>query len=134
MNHIKKHAPSVVVGVSILIILYGCFIGIAPLFPKLDQPETLNTFLAVQANQYSILQIYLFGLSILLAVAAFWGYSSLKTEVEKKTQEVITERVEIALLTLGKIYFNKNMSKRSAGSEFDGKFEQLFNDPGEENE
>lgn len=57
-------------------------------FPPTD---SYVSFLAAQANHYSLIQLYLVIFSIGLAVIAFWGYTEIKRSAERAVSKAITE-------------------------------------------
>lgn len=67
---------------------------------SLSPNETFSAYIAMQANQFALLQIYLstFGIAvaavgILLAVAAIWGYKELKEIALAQAKNVIDKLV-----------------------------------------
>lgn len=69
-----------------------------------DHLGVSSVLLAAQASQFALLQIHLALLTIILAVAALWGYSNIKDDLEKKMQKRLDEIVpEMAMRTLEKM-------------------------------
>jgi hypothetical protein len=67
--------------------------------------DSIGAILAAQANQYSLLQIHLILLSIILAAAAIWGYAGIKSHVEetilKKIDSIVPQRANEVIEKLG---------------------------------
>ena len=89
--------------------------------------ESLNAFLAAQANQYAMLQTILVVFSIFIAILAFWGYHELKTIVESRTQQTLKDNVpdllyeyfdkEGGIEKLEQIYSQKKLNKATKKNE-----------------
>lgn len=60
-----------------------------------SQSDHISSFLAAQANHYSLLQIFLILFSIIIAIAAMWGFTEIKKIVEKKTEEKINNEIPV---------------------------------------
>jgi hypothetical protein len=50
--------------------------------------DFIALFLSAQANQYSLLQIYLIFFSLILAAAAIWGYNQIKKDATDRAEKI----------------------------------------------
>lgn len=71
----------------------------------LSNADSIGALLAAQANQYSLLQIHLMLLTIILAIAAVWGYSGIKSHIEenvlRKIDHIVPKLSQEAIEKLG---------------------------------